>query len=266
LLRTSSLIRKIPDRIRTPVGVWLINMVSRHWVFLWTYLTLIRGKPPKNMGLQNGYCYYDYHGRRILAPWNAAQVFIEIFEDEVYEKLWQPAIGDVILDVGAYVGMFTTKMSLGGCKVYAIEPSPGSFRIMYDNCLGLKDCTLIRKAIMSQSGIERLYQTKSAGADNLIKPQEVWVDVEATTLDNLVESLHLDRLDYVKLDVEGAELEALAGAGDILKRGVKWIIAVYHSNTDDKANLRKVIQVFTKHSYRIVMFKGLRSYLYAEPG
>ena len=74
------IIRKIvPHKARISVGVWAINQASRNWRMLKLYLTVLHGKPPENMGLVNGHCYYDYGDRRILAPQNAAGVFLEIF-------------------------------------------------------------------------------------------------------------------------------------------------------------------------------------------
>lgn len=262
------IIRKVvPHRIRTTVGVWAINQFSHSWPLLKAYMTILRGKPPENMGLTKRYCYYDYNGRRILAPRNATGVFMEVFLDEVYEQIWKPEPGDIVLDIGAYVGMFTVKAALAvgvGGRVVAVEPNSESYGMLIGNCRGLNNVKLVRKAVMARNGIGRLYYSKAAGADNLIAHQGNYVDVETITLDRLASELQLPHIGFIKLDTVGAELDVLKGGIETLKRGTRLAIAVFHTTPDGRRSLEQVIALLNREGYVVRQSRGLRSYLYAE--
>jgi len=261
-------IRKVvPHRVRISVGVWAINQFSRNWPLLKVYMTILRGKPPENMGLIGNQCYYDYDGRRILAPKNAAGVFMEIFQDEVYEQVWGPEPGDIVLDIGAYVGMFTVKASkaVGGQgKVIAIEPSPENYVILMGNCRGWGNVTLVQKAIMAKNGTGKLYYSKSAAANSLVTRWKRYVKVETITLDNLMEELGLNKVDIIKVDAEGAEIDVLKGAQNVLARGTRLVIAAYHTAPNGKAEIAQVATILREANYKVIQIRGLRSYLYAE--
>lgn len=261
-------IRKVvPHRLAITVGVWAINQASRNWVMLKWYLTILHGKPPANMGMDNGYCYYDYGDRRILAPCNAAGVFLEVFQDEVYEQVWRPQPGDIVLDIGAYVGMFTVKaaglVGMAG-KVIAIEPGPENYDLLRWNCEGLGNVALVKKAIMSTTGTGRLYYSKSAAANSLVTQWSRHVEVETITLDELVAELGTDKIDFIKLDAEGAELEVLKGARNVLEKGTRLAIAAYHTIPGGRRELEEVRQFLHQANYVVRHARGLRSYLYAE--
>lgn len=261
-------IRKVvPRKLAIPVGVWAIEQASRNWVLLKWYLTILHGKPPENMGLDNGYCYYDYGERRILAPQNAAGVFLEIFQDEVYEQVWKLKPGDVVLDIGAYVGMFTVKAaSLVGAtgRVIAIEPSPENYELLVRNCEGLSNVALVKKAIMSTTGTGRLYYSRSAAANSLVTHWKRHVEVETTTLDDLVQGLGLDKVDFIKVDAEGAEIDVLKGAQSVLAKGVKLVIAAYHTAPNGEAEVAQVAMLLREAGYKVMHNRGLRSYIYAR--
>lgn len=261
-------IRKVvPRKLAISVGVWAIHQASRNWVVLKWYLTILHGTLPKNMGLANGYCYYDYEERRILAPRNAAGVFLEIFQDEVYERVWKPKEGDVVLDIGAYVGMFTVKAAklVGETgKVIAIEPSPENYELLAQNCEGLDNVVLVKKAIMSWTGPGRLYYSKSAAANSLVTRWKRHIEVETITLDSLIEELGLDKVDIIKIDAEGAELEVLTGAYKALAKGTRLVIAAYHTAPNGKAEIAQVDAALRRVNYRVIQCRGLRSYLHAE--
>jgi len=128
--------------------------------------------------------------------------------------------GDVVLDCGANVGAFSRHALEAGARlVVAIEPSPenveclrrtfaGEIRdgrmILYPKGVWDREDKLVIRRIGGQSGGSSV-ALKFAGS-------EAGPTVPLTTIDKLVEELRLDRVDYIKMDIEGAEKRALAGA------------------------------------------------------
>ena len=126
----------------------------------------------------------------------------------------------VVFDIGANIGYFTiiaaSKAKHG--KVHAFEPSTSSFNRLVANVEGngLKNVKCIRTAIGNVSEPRLLYlsSVENTGMTSLTKPENYSGDhenVQVITLDEYVEIEKVTRLDVVKIDIEGNELNALKG-------------------------------------------------------
>lgn len=160
-------------------------------------------------------------------------------EDEVAGLAEHVRPGAVCLDVGAEYGLYTwTLAGLVGATghVHAVEPQPGpsSFVDATRRVLRAGNVTVHRTALGAASGggvlalpRRRLLPVHgraflTTGADGLGSNAEFAhhedVPVAVTTLDELVAGLGLERLDLVKVDIEGAEARLLEGARATLAR------------------------------------------------
>lgn len=149
----------------------------------------------------------------------------ENFRDEfsMYDRY---AKGKVVVDVGANVGIHSVYLSHLAKAVYAFEPVPQTFDFLKET-ISLNRCTNIT-AINSALGdtigtIQMQIFTPELSGWNSIhmpateeaKPISTQV-VPITTLDLLAEEYHLDDIGFIKIDVEGHELEVLQGAHKLL--------------------------------------------------
>jgi FkbM family methyltransferase len=136
--------------------------------------------------------------------------------------------GDVVIDVGAYVGFFTILCARAvrpGGSVIAFDPVP-------DNCEriarsaaanGLDNATTEARALGDRIGSARLGVSRETGGaasstSSLEAPGTEVLTVPVETLDAYVERAGLARLDLVKIDVEGLEREVVAGMRAVLDR------------------------------------------------
>jgi len=137
--------------------------------------------------------------------------------------------GDIAIDVGANIGFVSIELAgLVGefGKVIAIEPSKNTYRKLV-RTISLNDAvqiTPIRVACSNTVGREKLYsiglssglkslKTRDEGSDR--KPAE---DVATQPLDKIFFEMGMSRVDFIKIDVEGSELEVLLGAQQILHK------------------------------------------------
>ena len=152
----------------------------------------------------------------------------EIYVEEIYEKYHNVTRGQIIVDIGANVGMFTVKVAkkVGPQGlVISIEPEDANFSLLKKNVQlnSLKNVILIRKAIGSFKGVEKFLISDSSATHSLalskIRPKKIIkvIEIEIDTLDNIIQQLGISRIDLLKIDVEGAELEVLKGAEGSLK-------------------------------------------------
>lgn len=139
--------------------------------------------------------------------------------------------GNVFIDVGANEGFYTVYAArcVGpNGKVVAIEPSPREYTRLQRNVAinGLSNVILVKSALGARQGSAVLHVADSEhnGQNTLgdfghagITAVE-HLEVEITTLDSLLENLALARVDVIKMDVEGSELEVLKGAVVTLQR------------------------------------------------
>lgn len=120
--------------------------------------------------------------------------------------------GGTVIDVGACLGDHTTfYLECVGEKgtVIAIEPHPDSFECLKHNC---PKATLINAAASDSEGYVRLIPNANVGASHLVKDD--CGSIKTITID----SLNIERCDFIKIDVEGFEVHVLQGAKDTISR------------------------------------------------
>ena len=133
----------------------------------------------------------------------------EIFNLQVYERMFSVERGNVVIDVGANIGVFTIKAArqVGPTgKVIAIEPEPGNLALLRKNAKHLANVVVVGKAASSSKGREKLYGAPKSWLFSTTDNDNYglgYIEVEADTVDNIVSELGLDRVDFIKIDVEG---------------------------------------------------------------
>jgi len=251
----------LPIRIRQDLGLWLLRQTARSKVLLRPYFLFLCGTIPKNLELlPNGECYVKYHNKTIVSPRDGILAFVEVFQDKVYEKVWSPQKGDTVIDIGAYVGMFTVLASeLVGKTghVIAIEPSPSNFGYLSGNTHKLSNVDLIRAVVSSVGGTGKLYLSQASPCHTTAHPHKNAIKVRKVTLD----SLNV-KADFIKIDAEGSEIEILRGAEKTLLAGTRLSIASYHDLPEGGKELPVIVDFLEARDYKVIV---KRKYVYAEP-
>ncbi|VVB81239.1 Methyltransferase FkbM domain protein [uncultured archaeon] len=143
-----------------------------------------------------------------------------------YLKYYRIKKGDIIVDSGAYLGYFTVfaakKVGDSG-KVIAFEPDPVNFEILKKKTASLKNVVLIKKALFNKETEQHWNSSFAKSAFG----KEGYI-VNCSTLDKELEKLGIKHVDFLKMDIEGAELEAIEGAKETLKNTDNLAIACYH--------------------------------------
>lgn len=185
--------------------------------------------------------YGDYWGHADDGP----VIFVSIREQlltKAYEtRPVHVKKGDVVLDVGGYLGTFTRYALYHGARqVIVFEPSPPNiecFKKTFEKELSDKRVVLIEAAAWDSQGeleFEILTDAAMAHVPNasLVKGVAT-IKVPAVTIDDIVARLGLDHVDFVKMDIEGAERQALIGAQKTMKQfKPRMAICTYHLPDD----------------------------------
>lgn len=156
-------------------------------------------------------------------------LFHESFGDSgsVYEKIFKVEKGDVVLDIGAHVGLFSVvAKKRGASKIVAVEPSKLRLDALKRNLEGVENCII-------PYGISEPEVTIPNGLiyDGLVE------DFSGIPFKKLLESSGLNHIDFMKVDCEGGEYDIFSMEYiDWIKNNVKKISGEWHiTNNDQKS-------------------------------
>jgi len=190
--------------------------------------------------------------RVILIPVQEHQMYIDIGDmgdlapalvsTGIYNKQMTKVVESVItremvcLDIGANIGYFTLIMArLAGEKgrVFAFEPEPYNFDLLVKNITvnGYHNITPVKKAISNKNGRTTLFVDKTnLGSHSLARQGENThtfgrdtIEVETQTLDSFFRDYN-GKIDFIKIDVEGAEPAVLEGMETMINQNKDLLI------------------------------------------
>ena len=203
-------------------------------------------------------------------------IIMTTHEDDLLQ-LFRPTKGDIVVDVGAYLGRYTlTSSNLVGKsgRVVAIEGDPSHYEMLDKNlklnkvsnvtaisCMvGSKDMHLIvgsedNYLVVGSKDIHTNYQDDSYREfDETGRAQIGNSIVQLNTLDNLlIKEYGISEVNWMKIDVEGAELEVLKGAHNILSNSkrIKLLIEIHDTNKLYKP----IVEILDSHNFKIIFEK-----------
>jgi FkbM family methyltransferase len=167
--------------------------------------------------------------------------------EETVEKVYDHPLvhvrsGDVVIDCGAHIGGFTrVALQAGARLVVAIEPEQGNlraFRRNFEQELKSSRVKLVPKGVWETTGKLPLHLSNTGDSHSIIFAQKGPGDaeIEVTTLDALAQELGLEKVDFIKMDIEGSEANALRGARHLLERWKPCLaLSSYHLKGDPAA-------------------------------
>ena len=170
---------------------------------------------------------------------------------------------DIVLDCGAHVGTFTSlALERGAAKVIAFEPAQESLECLrrtFRSEIAEGRVVLVPKAVwMNDDPIELTVSDLSSGMNSAVIGTGTTTRVlPATRIDTAVAALSLPRVDYIKMDIEGAEREALAGARGTLARYKPRLMVENYHLPDDPEVIPAVI-LSANPDYQIIAGPCLR--------
>ncbi|UCD31127.1 MAG: FkbM family methyltransferase [Desulfobacterales bacterium] len=164
--------------------------------------------------------------------------------------------GDVFIDVGSHAGKYAIRLArqIGNKgQVIAIEPEPYNFEILKRNVElnNFRNIILQNIACSDTNGDIKLYvDDKATTLHSIRKNSDIIgkeINVQTQKIDTLLLNLNIDKVDLIKIDVEGAELEVLKGSINTLQRCHPSII--YEAWNEEYQ--KKIKKFLVKYNYSI---------------
>jgi FkbM family methyltransferase len=186
-------------------------------------------------------------------------------EEDILEN-FSPMIGDTVIDVGAAFGFYTIisskRVGLEG-KVIAIEAQPDIYEMLNKNIElnQLTNVTTLNFAAYSKESKLKIYSNYSVMTERA-NNKEKFVEVNANTLDTIIQKTGIkeDGINWIKIDVEGAEYEVLRGATSILSQSKDIALLVEIHNLGEGKNMYEpIVHFLNEYSFKIDFEKTYES-------
>jgi len=181
---------------------------------------------------------------------NATSLIKKIFIKNFYLK---PNYNDVVIDVGAHIGIYSIYASKYANKVIAIEPEARNFDNLVKNISNINNIIPLKIALGDNNETKKLY-IHSTLDHSLIFPSDHFLEVPVRKLDDLIIDLKLDKVNLIKLNAEGYEEHILKGAENTLKRFFPNLIIGVHHYEDES---EKITDILVKLGYdsQVILIK-----------
>lgn len=204
------------------------------------YLHRIKGWVETCMGL------YIY---RSTLPWGS-----DLHADLRRSGLWPEQA--VVFDVGAHLGQtaFTFLKRNPAALIHCFEPAPANYTYLQSAMVAWKNTTLWKLALSSRAGTALLHLKEVSSTHSLVNSngsKEV-EKVEVQTVDAFCYLHDIDKIHFLKIDTEGADLEVLKGAEEMLGQSKIDFIQV-------ETSTRKDVESFISF-HEVEMFMGQHGY------
>jgi FkbM family methyltransferase len=172
----------------------------------------------------------------------------------------------IFLDVGANIGYYSiwaSKFITSG-RIFSFEPNGQAFNRLIENIKinnRVHNITSINQAVSQKNG--DIYMTNNLDTLNHILSTKEKIDfnssvkVKSTTLDSFVDEYHIDFIDYLKIDVEGFELDVLLGAEKLFKEKRIGIVQLEINNALDHSShtVISITDFFDRNNYCLCQFE-----------
>ena len=192
-----------------------------------------------------------------------------IHEDDIIER-FTPKQGDIVVDIGAHIGLYTIisskRVGTNG-KVVAIEADPGNFEMLNRNIKlnQLTNVIPLNYAVYSKETKIKLYLPSGESGftkyntimSDWVNTKDKFVEVNANTLDYLLQSkgIREEEVNWIKIDVEGAEFEVLKGATNVLSKS-KDIALLMELHGPPNIYRPKVQELLNLYNFKIELEKS----------
>jgi FkbM family methyltransferase len=180
----------------------LLSSIARFIPYLWQYRARL---------LNGDFMYLDLREYMCFGLFFYGDQPHEMGTEKLLRRILKK--GDTFVDIGANVGYYTriaSKLVGEGGTVYAFEPMPAAFRLLKMNCADLPNVLQFQIALSDKKQETTFYIQKAGNLSSLCPdPIAHPVHVSVSTLDDVL--ANCAKIDVIKIDVEGFELEVIQG-------------------------------------------------------
>lgn len=186
------------------------------------------------------------------------------FNPEQYFDVFEPREDEVYVDVGVFDGVsiqrFMNWTNNKYCKIYGFEPLKSAYEVLKEKSRDWKQVEIINAGLWNENSNQSFSEGNSGSAIN----GNGTTTIETVKLDNYIDEIPIT---YLKMDIEGAELNALYGSIEIIKKyKPRLAICIYHKTEDILEIPTFIKEIVPEYKFRIRHYSTAtwETVLYAE--
>jgi FkbM family methyltransferase len=220
---------------------WRWWFLKRYWFLLRTFRNgpaLVRayrrGLACDRAILRDGTCLLHPPGQH-----GFVNTILEIWLDRTYMPgaFYHPADGDVILDIGANVGLFTIWLARQNprCRIVALEPAQANFGMLQANLQAARtqQATAYHMALGARAAQGRMISDNTRSLDHRLVIDNSNPDlpqVRVLSLGDLLELVGAERIAFLKVDIEGSEYQVFQQIDENTMKRIDRFAIEYHDH------------------------------------
>lgn len=139
---------------------------------------------------------------------------------------------DVIIDIGAHVGLFSLFASqfCKDGKIYCFEPIKENYEILLDNIdlNKIKNIIPLNLAVSKKNGYVKIFLNSDESAHSIFPHGDTFIEVKSNTIETIFDEHEIEKCDLMKIDCEGAEYEIIDSIPEKYFSSINKMIIEYH--------------------------------------
>jgi FkbM family methyltransferase len=186
----------------------------------------------------------------------------QICDEGMYNPIFANRSDMTVLDLGANCGLFSLYAADSCKRIVAVEAAPSTFEILKKLVKDQPVVEALNCAVAPTNDDLTFYINENSTTNSLLDRKGTPVTVRGTTLANLLDSLAIEHVDFIKCDIEGSEMVALTEetVGAVADRVDFWFVEVHQTNVSETtwpgnlgSNREQLAAMFQKLGYQTEM-------------
>jgi FkbM family methyltransferase len=186
----------------------------------------------------------------------------QICDEGMYNPIFANRSDMTVLDLGANCGLFSLYAADSCKRIVAVEAAPSTFEILKKLVKDQPVVEALNCAVAPTNDDLTFYINENSTTNSLLDRKGTPVTVRGTTLANLLDSLAIEHVDFIKCDIEGSEMVALTEetVGAVADRVDFWFVEVHQTNVSETtwpgnlgSNREQLASMFQKLGYQTEM-------------
>ena len=187
-------------------------------------------------------------------------VLREVFFERAYADYFPFYEEATVVDVGAHKGFFTlfaAQHLAPASRLVALEPAAETYRVLQGNLKAndVRNATAVDVGLAGEAGTARLHGSRSWNASLRAPEDASGQDVRLRTLRDVLDAYELDRVDFLKLDGEGAEYPILFEADVQTLQRIRTISMEFHDTGEARWTGLALTRLLRERGFRIARFR-----------
>jgi len=201
---------------------------------------------------------------------SADHIFSEIFIGDCYPLAENNKDKKIIVDIGANIGLFTfyAKIKFPNSKIFSVEANPDNFKILEKNINEnkLRDCVRVFNNVCSSFiGKQPFYLSTNPGWSSSYKKRGAengeMIYLEPLSLSKLFQLNNINRVDVLKIDIEGAEYDILLNDDFLDNYPIKELfVEVDKQPRDERYSYSQLINYLQKYYEKLTIYNSESAY------